>query len=198
MGAEEKTMSGGSILDYRSYPVYARNGKDFYRETQKAAEAVLDYLQPTGTIWDPACGKGRIVLEARRRGLTCLASDIVDRGCPDSRICDFTKVVACWQDVDWIVANPPFKLIETFIRRAVEIAPDVVMMGQLTLLEGQKRGKNLWPVMPFYRVLVHSSRVSMPPGDIEDEVKAEGGNKAFAWYWFKRNHKALATVDFLP
>lgn len=107
-----------SLLDAPSVaPARAdvRRADDFYPTGQpEAIRALLarDYqaIRDCGTVWEPACGDGALVREIRGAGLPCIATDLIDRGCPDSSLADFLL----WQDAAparAIITNPPFHLI---------------------------------------------------------------------------------------
>ena len=57
---------------------------------------------------EPFCGKGNLALAMRARGLTVHASDILDRGCPDSTVLDFLAMTARPADCDVLVSNCPY------------------------------------------------------------------------------------------
>lgn len=73
-----------------------------------------------GTIWEPATGKGHIVpvlLDCGHRDV--LASDITDWGFEPCRIEDFLVTT---NEVDCILANPPFDLKAKFLAQAKRLA----------------------------------------------------------------------------
>lgn len=92
-------------------PEAARRDHDFY--PTGGPEAIMGLLRSDGaairacgSVWEPACGDGALVRLIRAAGVPCHATDLIDRGCPDSEIMDF-------YDVDHaparaIITNPPF------------------------------------------------------------------------------------------
>lgn len=88
-----------------------RRELDFYPTGQpEAIRALLardgDVIRALGGVWEPACGDGAMVREIRAAGLPCYASDIVDRGCPDSSVSDFyLHPDSCARA---IITNPPY------------------------------------------------------------------------------------------
>lgn len=72
-------------------------------------ERIRDQFVPA--VWEPACGDGAMVREIRALGLKCYASDLIDRGCPDSRIADFFSASA--SPARAIITNPPFDQINS-------------------------------------------------------------------------------------
>jgi len=68
-----------------------------------------DRIRACGSVWEPACGAGDLVIPIRAEGLPCSASDLVDRGCPDSWQADF---FSCGRPRGRaIITNPPYNLI---------------------------------------------------------------------------------------
>ena len=49
-------------------------------------------LKGVTTICEPFCGQGNLTIAMRERGLIVHASDIEERGCPDSTPLDFRKM----------------------------------------------------------------------------------------------------------
>ena len=45
-------------------------------------------------VVEPFCGLGNLVIAMRQRGLVVHASDIEDRGCPDSTVLDFLAMTS--------------------------------------------------------------------------------------------------------
>jgi hypothetical protein len=69
---------------------------------------------------EPACGAGYMVKPLREYFADVIAADAYDYGCGDVR--DFLKHPYEAASVDWIITNPPFRLAEEFVIRAVPIA----------------------------------------------------------------------------
>lgn len=91
-----------------------RRADDFYPTGQpEAIRALLaldrDPIFAAGKVWEPACGDGALVREIRAAGLPCIATDLIDRGCPDSCTSDFFASTA--SPARAIITNPPYALI---------------------------------------------------------------------------------------
>lgn len=92
----------------------ARHADDFYPTGEpEAIRALLaadgDRIRECGSVWEPACGNGAMVREIRAAGIPCCASDLVDRGCPDSWTADYFTCLRPRGRA--IITNPPFNLI---------------------------------------------------------------------------------------
>lgn len=101
-------------LPVQRAPAEKRRDDDFYPTGQpEAIRALLavdgDRIRQSGSVWEPACGDGALVREIRDFGLPCCASDLIDRGCPDSWQADY---FSCFRSRGGaIITNPPYNLI---------------------------------------------------------------------------------------
>ncbi len=81
---------------------------------------------------------------------------------------------------DWIVTNPPFAHVETFIRHAWDHARrGVAMLCRLALLETSGRHRLLYRDCPLTIVAPFAERVCMTKGRWEPD-----GSTASAYAWF--------------
>ncbi|MBM2293802.1 hypothetical protein JQX09_17885 [Sulfitobacter pseudonitzschiae] len=88
--------------------------KDYYPTGEpEAILSLLSYdgarIRQSGTVWEPACGKGDMVRHIRAAGIPCCASDLIDRGCPDSWTADYYSCLRSRGGA--IITNPPFNEI---------------------------------------------------------------------------------------
>lgn len=101
-------------LPNQAAPESARRDVDFYPTGQpEAIRALLardgDVIRAAGSVWEPACGDGALVREIRNAGIPCSASDLIDRGCPDSWQADYFTCLRSRAGA--IITNPPYNLI---------------------------------------------------------------------------------------
>ena len=81
--------------------------------------------------------------------------------------------------VDWTITNPPFRLAERFVARALESSRrGVAIFERLTFLEGIDRFKNLYSVTPPSAVLPFVQRVPIQKGRLVYK-----GSTATAYCW---------------
>lgn len=160
----------------------AEHRDDFYCTPPEAVRALLKAEQFSGTIWEPACGDGAIVNVLRDTGHRVYATDLVDRGCPDSESrVDFLMEQAPSFAIGAIVTNPPYALAQRFVARALTLAvPKVAMLLRLAFLESTGRsaildGGNLARVYPFRNRLARMHRHGWTG-------KRSSSSIAFAWF----------------
>lgn len=88
----------------------ARREADFYPTPPDPIRSLFAYeghrIRESWSVWEPACGDGAIVREVRAFGIPCIATDLYDRGCPDSQVVDF--YAATESPARAIITNPPF------------------------------------------------------------------------------------------
>ena len=94
---------------------YERRPLDFYETPTWVTQALLRRVNVCGTVWEPACGGGKIVRALAPRNI--LATDIVSGY-------DFLEDKHVYPIFDWIVTNPPFgqggRVAHSFIRKALD------------------------------------------------------------------------------
>ena len=171
-------------------PLEERRG-DCYDTPPEAVHALLKVEKLPWLIWEPACGTGNIVNALRAAGHEVVATDLNDRGCPDSlsRI-DF--LLPAKFECDAIVTNPPFALAERFVAAALDRAPLVIMLLRLAFMESERRAYILDGKLS--RVHVFSKRLPMMHRAGWEGRKANSG-MAFCWMVWDQAHRGPTTID---
>jgi hypothetical protein len=166
--------------------IWNKEPDGFYVEPEWCSVRLFEIESFDGTIWDPACGIGRIAEAARRAGYRTIATDIVDRGCPQfDGALDFLEDCGRIPAANNIVSNPPFTQCDQFVHRALELVTGKVAMIWLTRRLNAAR----WlQDTPLARVYLLTPRPSMPPGRlILAGEKPGGGTQDFCWLvWCRR------------
>lgn len=189
---------------------------DFHRSPIEAPRCFLatEYLalRRFSFVYDMACGDGALVLPLRDAGYKVLASDIVDRGCPDSHVQDFlaptfgTKTEAQRRRIAGF-ANPPFNRACEFIVKACEqydyfaaiLRARFVCSKHLVDDQGVKdmaNGKPIWQVtrIPFARMIRPKSRWPMMHRDGYDGQKTDSSTIDFAIFVWEAGHSGLPLI----
>jgi hypothetical protein len=162
---------------------------DYYKTPPEATEALLRVEKFEGEIWECAAGDGAIVEVLIRHGHTVYASDLIDRGCGD--VLDFLTAERRSTN---IITNPPFKLAEQFVQRALDhCTGKVAILGKLQFLEGAKR-KTMFETTPLKKVWVFSKRLTLTRNGLP---MANGGMICFGWYIFDHNYHGEPTLGWL-
>ena len=189
--------SSGEISGSKVYP---RDGLDFYVEPPWCVDLLLENEYFFGSVHDPACGSGTIVRRCQDHRLSATGSDIVDRGHHQAECFDFLG--PRWYIINYpdnIICNPPFKLADQFIRRALDVASHkVAMLVQAKFLYSQTRHA-LFTSTPPARIYHLSARPSMPPGEmfLAGKIKASGGKLDYCWVVWSKDHKGPTQTHWL-
>ena len=153
-------------------------------------------LMPSGTsslsTVSPGISRARPAtsLAQCKRALSCMGSDSADHGFGTTGLSFFDAA----QVVDNIITNPPFGLIEPYIKHALSLTRQkVVVLARLALLEGIKR-REMFQATPLARVWVSSRRMSTPPGG--SSIEAKGGAIPYAWFVWDHSHIGEPTLGW--
>ncbi|MFQ9467786.1 MAG: NAD(P)-dependent oxidoreductase [Akkermansia muciniphila] len=189
----------GALLGASNHTSEDRQREDYYATHPDMVRDLLNAGAPLRQqVWEPACGAGHIVNVLRERGHEVYATDIVDRGCPDSSVLDFLWEFAGapMGDVD-IMTNPPYATALEFVERALRLVKpgaNVWMLLKLSFLEGKGR-KRLFNDTPPADVWVFSERrICAKNGDF-DRYKA--GAMAYAWFHWVKSRNTVCTIKWL-
>lgn len=179
--------------------IWKRDPHEYYVEEHWCSSRLFDEVTFEGTIYDPACGSGRIVRSARAAGHKAYGTDIIRRSSVCRDIYDFRDPWPRGRPKPQnIVSNPPFKISETFVDLALDRCKRrVAMILPHTWLTGDKHSRWL-EKKPLRLVLMMTPRPSMPPGHIiEAGHRPTGGKKDFDWFIFEPDYRGDATIGWL-
>jgi hypothetical protein len=187
------------VVRKRDSSLWKREADDWYVEPEWCSRRLFAAEKFEGGIWDPACGGGTIVRSALAAGMQeSIGSDLVDRGWTDQLTGDFLDYEPDGFAPPNIASNPPFKIAERFVAKALEIAErKVAMLLPSKWIQGQKRSRWL-KATPLYRVYFICPRPSMPPGHVIAAGEKPGnGTTDFAWFVWLRGYEGDPTVQWL-
>jgi hypothetical protein len=166
----------------------AHDSLDDFPTPPWATRALCQWLFPhgrTGVCREPAANRGHMVKPLRECFTRVEAADIFDYGAgfPQSDYLFGPEP----EPVDWTITNPPFRLAEQFIARALATSREgVAVIVRSAFLEGVGRHSRLFNVTPPSHVLQFTERVVMHKG----KLSADGSTAtAYCWLvWVKGAH----------
>lgn len=173
----------------------AHDSLDDFPTQPWATRALCHYVLSPGalkvmTAWEPACNRGHMVDPLGEYFSAVWASDIHDYGLEGAFQHDFlmpfTPQIMKWAvaSPNWVISNPPFRLAEQFIARALEVANvGVAMIVRTSFLEGIGRYENLFSKRPPNIVAQFSERVPMVKGRLTAK-----GSTATSYCWLVWEH----------
>ena len=159
-------------------------GDDYYKTPPAAVHALLDNFQVPQVIHESSCGDGAIVNILRATGRTVYASDLIDRGCPDSFVADFLQQKEPIPGVECCLGNPPFSLGHEFVRKSRELYPMTIMLFRLAFLESVRRS-DILDRGDLMQVLVFKSRLPFMHREGYTGKKNSNSGMPFAWFIWK-------------
>jgi hypothetical protein len=172
----------------------AERGDDLYETPRVVTEALLKVERLDHRIWEPAAGKGAIVDVLRGAGHDVVATDLVDYGIPGQQSGrDFLLERRAPDGIECIVTNPPYKLADEFVVRALDLCPRAIMLLRLAFLESIRRT----PILDsghLARVHLFKRRCPMMHRDGWTGPKVTSA-MAFAWFVWDRDHSGPTTLN---
>ncbi len=143
-----------------------------------ATRALCERLDCDGaSVREPAANRGHMVRPLREYFGTVEASDIFDYGAGFA-VGDYLFGMDP-DPVDWTITNPPFRLAEQFIARALRTSSrGCAFILRTAFLEGVGRWNRLFSHTPPTMVLQFSERVVMHKG-----ILTKTGSTATAYCW---------------
>lgn len=99
--------------------------------------------------------------------------------------------------VDWVITNPPFRLGEDFIHRALKIAKTgVAILARTVFLESSGRYRSIFEPMPPTKFAQFTERVPMLKGRLDRKATTATG---YAWLvWEKSQIGTTPRLMWIP
>lgn len=179
---QQRSEPHDSLDDFPTPPWATRALCEFLADW---CEESLEYL----SVREPAANRGHMVKPLFEYFGHVMASDVHDYGA-GYRVQDYLfGPDEHFDRTDWTVSNPPFKLAEQFIERALRLSKvGVAMIVRAAFLEGVGRHERLFSKHPPAFALQFTERVVMHKGRLAPE-----GSTATAYAWLIWRHNFTDT-----
>lgn len=169
--------------------VEASDSLDDFPTPPWATRALLEHIierdgdLSTMTAFEPACGRGHMAQSMGEYFAKVAASDVHDYGYGE--VSDFLRIVCPTDAYDWVITNPPFRLAEEFIQRAMPIARrGVAVLVRTVFIESVGRFNRIFSVNPPTKFAQFTERVPMVKGRLDRKASTATG---YAWViWEKK------------
>jgi hypothetical protein len=194
---------GYAVVARRSDPP---DSLDYFPTPPWATRAFMEHVlkhrglyDPADRVLEPACGEGHMASVLREYYPDVIARDVFPYGYGE--VGDFLdRMYLHGQNdgSDWIITNPPFKVAEEFVHRALEVAErGVAVLVRTAWLEGEGRYFRLFSQTPPYLVSQYVERVPMHKGRWEPDG---GSMTAYCWVvWVRWTGRPRGTAyDWIP
>lgn len=156
---------------------------EFFPTPPWAARAVCELVKTIDPmakrVWEPACGQGHFAGPAAEYFHTVHASDIYDFGF--GQVNDFLQNPILFDDVEWIITNPPFAHAQSFVQMGLRVAKQgVAILVRLAFLATAGRHELLFGY-PAHCCAVFSERVPMILGEWDPAASTMTEYCAIVW-----------------
>lgn len=173
---------------------------DYFPTPLWATRALCEWLKNgnhidiNDVILEPACGEGHMARALFEYFPRVDAYDIQAMGFSDEA--DYL-----WPgddfEADWTITNPPFRLAQQFIEKALfSSSKGVCMLVRSSFLEGVNRHKDLYSKCPPSHILQYAERVPMLKGRVDKKASTA---TSYSWIIWVKPLDALPVVfDWIP
>lgn len=166
---------------------YARVPADLYETPAWVTDCLAKHLVRSDTIWEPACGNGKMV-----RALIALGFRVW--GTDKEKNFLLQKEMPNELNYDSIVTNPPFNRAEAFIRRAHWLMQPrgglVAMLLSVDFDSAKTRAPLFRDCPAFAKKIVLLNRI------VWFEPAIAGPSQNHAWYIWDFHHSGPATIAY--
>jgi len=132
------------------------------------------------TCLEPACGAGHMARVLKEYFREVQAYDAFDYNY--GKIRDFLTYPYETNAVDWVITNPPFRLAEDFVLRALRVArTGVAILARTVFLESVGRYENIFAKTPPAIFAQFVERVPMVRGRLDQRATTATGYAWFVW-----------------
>lgn len=179
----------------------ARDSPDDFPTPPWATRALIEHILENRNnlskknCLEPACGAGHManVLKSYFGIVSC--SDAYNYGYGAVR--DFLTYPFETNSYDWVITNPPFRLSEEFVIRALKVAKEgVAILARTVFIESVGRYRNLFEVMPPTKFAQFTERVPMVKGRLDGKATTA---TSYAWLvWEKAHRRAAPRLMWVP
>lgn len=136
------------------------------------------------TALEPAAGRGYMSEVLKEYFSEVTSFDVADYGYCPVLPGGFVEAEQPLPDesYDWVITNPPFKLMEAFTREALRVARrGVAMLCRTVIIEGQHRYEHLYSVARPSIIAQYTERVPMVEGQFDPKASTATGYCWIIW-----------------
>lgn len=123
-----------------------------------------------------------------------LSSDAYDYGYGEMR--DFLTYPLETNSIDWVITNPPFRLSEEFVVRALKLARvGVAILARTVFIESVGRYRNLFERTPPAKFAQFTERVPMVKGRLDGKATTA---TSYAWLVWEKESDSKSRLMWVP
>ncbi len=146
------------------------------------------------TCLEPACGAGHMAKVLKEYFSEVKSSDAYHYGYGPVR--DFLTYPYETNAVDWVITNPPFRLAEEFVLRALNVARiGVAILARTVFLESVGRYREIFEVTPPTIFAQFVERVPMVKGRLDRNATTA---TSYAWFIWEKQTRVASRLMWVP
>lgn len=163
----------------------AADSADDFPTPPWATRALIEHVIGANAVKDlsvlePACGRGYMARPLAEYFASVEASDAFRYGFGTHR--DFLSFPFEAKSHDWVITNPPFRLAEEFVERALTVArKGVAILARTVFLESVGRYEGIFRDRPPTKFAQFTERVPMVKGRVDAKASTATGYAWFVW-----------------
>jgi hypothetical protein len=163
----------------------AADSADDFPTPPWATRALIEHVIGSAAVdgmscLEPACGRGYMATPLAEYFKRVEASDAYRYGFAPVR--DFLIYPFEALSHDWVITNPPFRLAEEFVERALFVArKGVAILARTVFLESVGRYEGIFAGNPPTKFAQFSERVPMVKGRVDPKASTATGYAWFVW-----------------
>jgi hypothetical protein len=193
------------MMKYQSHAVTAqriepKDSPDDFPTPPWATRALIEHvLSDRSSIsamscLEPACGAGHMAKALKEYFGEVRSADAYHYGYAPVR--DFLTYPYEMNAVDWVITNPPFRLAEEFVLRALDVArKGVAILARSVFLESVGRYETIYTKTPPTKFAQFVERVPMIKGRLD--IKATTAT-SYAWFVWEKSTGESSRVVWIP
>ncbi len=188
-----------AVMAQRHEPM---NSRDDFPTPPWATRALIEHALPNSgnldkqSCLEPACGAGHMAKVLVEYFGSVWSSDKYDYGFEHGGVQDFLDDNITFDQVDWVITNPPFRLAEQFVTKSLDIARSgVAILARTVFIESVGRYKRLFDKTPPTYVAQFSERVPMVQGRLDRKASTATG---YCWLVWEKPISMDTQVIWIP
>jgi len=146
------------------------------------------------TCLEPACGRGYMAKPLKEFFGLVQAADVHPYGFSETR--DFLTYPYEANSHDWVITNPPFRMGEQFVEKALTVARvGVAILARTVFLESIGRYDRIYRSNPPTIFAQFSERVPMVKGRVDPKASTATG---YAWFVWDKRCRQNSKLTWVP
>lgn len=199
IGHDDRLLMQNTSHAVMSQRVEERDSLDNFPTPPWATRALVEHVirkDVSGhSCLEPACGAGHMSKVLKEYFGKAQSSDIAPYGYGDIK--DFLKYPFASNSVDWVITNPPFRLAEDFVLKALSVAREgVCMLTRTVFIESVGRYSRLFSQHKPLYFAQFTERVPMVKGRLDRKASTATG---YCWLvWDAKTSCRTTEVVWIP